>query len=106
MSMAALLELVARLLAAVSSGAFGPSSASGLVAFAGLAGLAGAIGLVAVVAAAAVRSVAVLAASLRVRAARSNPPQPTAGWLLESQADPDADGRPRPRAPGIPLLVA
>ncbi|MBO1740579.1 DUF6412 domain-containing protein [Leifsonia sp. TF02-11] len=95
--MTALLELVARLLA------FAPSSASGLVA---LAGLAGAIGLVAVVATAAVRSVAALAASLRVRAVWSNPLQPTAGWLLESQADPDADGRPRPRAPGIPLPVA
>ncbi|WP_426623806.1 DUF6412 domain-containing protein [Leifsonia sp. McL0607] len=113
--MAVLLELVARLVAAVSSSAalsvsaaassigFGPSSASGLVA---IAGLAGAIGLVAVIAAAAVRSVAALAASLRVRAAWSNPSQPTAGWLLESQADPDADGHPRPRAPGIPLPVA
>lgn len=101
--MALLLEFVARLVAAVHASAFGPTSASGLVA---LAGLAGAIGLVAVVAAAAVRSVAALAASLRVRAAWSTPQQPTAGWLLESQADPDADGRPRPRAPGIPLPVA
>lgn len=104
--MAVLLELVARLVAAVHAGltvVSNPSSASGLLA---LAGLAGAIGIVAVIAAAAVRSVASLAASLRVRAAWSHPPQPAAGWLLESQADPDADGRPRPRAPGSALPVA
>ncbi|WP_295121021.1 DUF6412 domain-containing protein [uncultured Leifsonia sp.] len=95
--MALLLELVARLTA------LGPSSVSGLVA---LAGLAGAIGIVAVVAAAAVRSVAALAASLRVRPVWSTPLQPTIGWLIESQADPDADGRPRPRAPGNLLPVA
>jgi hypothetical protein len=80
-----------------------PSGASGLVA---LAGLAGAVGLVAVVATAVVRSVAALAAALRARAVWSSPLQPVAGWLLESQADPDADGRPRPRAPGILLPVA
>lgn len=101
--MTGLLEFVARLVASAPSSAFGHSSVSGLVA---LAGLAGAIGIVAVVAAAAVRSVAALAASLRVRAIWSNPLQPTAGWLLESQADPDADGRPRPRAPGFSLPVA
>ena len=101
--MTALLELVARLAATVSSSAFGPSSVSGLVA---IAGLAGAIGLMAVVAAAAVRSVAALAASLRVRSVWSHPLQPAAGWLLQSQADPDADGRPRPRAPGSSLPVA
>lgn len=101
--MTAVLEFAARLVASVHASGFGPSSASGLVA---LAGLAAAAGLVAVVAAAAIRSVAALAASLRVRAAWSTPLQPTAGWLLESQADPDADGRPRPRAPGIALPVA
>lgn len=103
--MTALLEFLARIVApAHGSGVFWPTGASvaGLVA---LAGLAGALGVVALVAAAALRSVAALAASLRVRTAWSRPLQPVAGWLLKSQADPDADGRPRPRAPGVPLPV-
>ncbi|GAA4149267.1 DUF6412 domain-containing protein [Leifsonia shinshuensis] len=111
--MAGLLEFVARLFApgtglsvlwhTVSPSATWSGGASGLVA---LAGLAGAIGLVAVAAAAVVRSVAALAASLRARAVWSSPLQPAAGWLLQSQSDPDADGRPRPRAPGISLPAA
>ncbi|MGH1522996.1 DUF6412 domain-containing protein [Leifsonia sp. L25] len=107
--MTGLLEFVARFFAPGSGlsvlwhSAAWPGGLSGLVA---LVGLAGAIGIVAVAATAVVRSVAALAASLRARAVWSNPLQPAAGWLLESQADPDADGRPRPRAPGIPLPVA
>lgn len=100
--MTALLELLGRTLAS-ALGMLGSGSPAGVVA---LAGVAGALGLVAVVAAAALRSVAALAASLRVRSAWSRPVEPVAGWLAESQADPDADGRPRPRAPGAPLPVA
>lgn len=100
--MTALLELLGRTLASVL-GVVGGGSPAGVVA---LAGVAGALGLVAVVAAAALRSVAALAASLRVRSACSRPILPVAGWLAESQSAADADGRPRPRAPGIALPVA
>ncbi|WP_348787532.1 DUF6412 domain-containing protein [Leifsonia sp. NPDC080035] len=96
--MSAVLELIGRVFAsAVTPSTLSPS---GLVA---LAGLVGAIGIVAAIATAAVRSVAALAASLRVRASWSTPAEPPAGWLVESEADPDADGHPRPRAPGILL---
>ena len=96
--MTAVAELLGRILAS----ALAPStlSPSALIA---LVGLVGAIGIVAVIATAAVRSVAALAASLRVRASWSTPAEPPVGWLAESEADPDADGHPRPRAPGILL---
>jgi hypothetical protein len=100
--MTALLELLGRALAS-ALGMLGGGSPAGVVA---LAGVAGALGLVAVVAAAALRSVAALAASLRVRSAWSRPILPVAGWLAESQSAPDADGRPRPRAPGVSLPAA
>lgn len=97
--MTTLLELFGRALASAPA----LSSPSALVA---LAGLAGAIALVAVLAEAAVRSVAALAASLRARPVWSRAAEPAVGWLLHSFADPNIDGRPRPRAPGSPLPVA
>lgn len=100
--MTALLELLGRSLAS-GLGMLGGGSPAGFVA---LAGVAGALGLVAVVATAALRSVAALTASLRRRSIWARPVEPAAGWLVESPADPDADGRPRPRAPGSPLPVA
>jgi hypothetical protein len=99
--MTALLELLGRSIAS-ALGAFGGGGPAGFVA---LAGVAGALGLVAVVAVAAMRSVAALTASLRRRAVWSRPVEPVVGWLVESTADPDADGRPRPRAPGASLPV-
>ena len=101
--MNALLELVGRALASIV-GSLGVGG--GTAGFVALAGVAGALGLMAVLAAAAVRSVAALAASLRLRAVWARPVEPVAGWLAESQADPDADGRPRPRAPGLSLPIA
>jgi hypothetical protein len=109
--MTALIELLGHAIASVLGstglgssglGLLGGGSAGAIA----LAGVAGALGLVAVVAAAALRSVAALAASLRMRPAFSTAVEPPAGWLAESPADPDADGRPRPRAPGVSLPVA
>lgn len=112
--MTALLELLGRAFASSLGssglGSLGLGSAAGgsTAGFVALAGVAGALGLVAVLAAtaAAVRSVAALAASLRVRPVWSRPVEPVAGWLSEGPSDPDADGRPRPRAPGVALPVA
>lgn len=100
--MTALLELLGRSLAS-ALGMLGADSPAGVVAFVGVAG---ALGLVAVVAAAAVRSVAALAASLRLKSVWSRSVVPAVGWLAESQSAPDADGRPRPRAPAVSLPVA
>ncbi|SEI09020.1 hypothetical protein SAMN04515692_11460 [Leifsonia sp. CL147] len=102
MTMTALLELLGRSLAS-ALGMLGVHSPAGVIA---LVGVAGALGLVAVVAAATLRSVAALAASLRLRSVWSRSAAPVAGWLAESQSAPDADGRPRPRAPAVSLPVA
>ena len=105
--MTALLELLGRAFAsgAGSLGAAAGGSTAGFVALAGVAGAGGRGGVLAAPAAA-VRSVAALAASLRVRPVWSRPVEPVAGWLAEGPSDPDADGRPRPRAPGASLPVA
>jgi len=100
--MTALLELLGRSIASAIGMLGGGSPAS----FVALAGVAGALGLVAVVAVAATRSVAALTASLHRRPVFAHPVQPAVGWLVESTSDPDADGRPRPRAPGLSLPVA
>lgn len=99
--MATLLELLGRSLAS-ALGLFGGSPASVVA----LVGAAGVLGLVVLAATAAVRSVAALAASLRLRSVWSRAAVPVAGWLPESQSAPDADGRPRPRAPAVSLPVA
>lgn len=97
MTMSAVLELLAHLVASTLGTAW---SSGGPVSAVAVAGVAGAIGLVATVAAASLRSVAALAASLRERAVFSRPVDPDVDARVESPSHPDADGRPRPRAPG------
>jgi hypothetical protein len=101
--MLAFIELVGRFFVAPFESVHAASTPAGIIA---VAGLAGAIGLVAVVAAAGVTSVAALAASLRVRARLERPIEPADKGELLSQSDPDAAGRPRPRAPGFSLQTA
>lgn len=98
-----LLDMLTRTVASVLGSVWSVSGPAGALA---LVGVAGAIGLVAVVALASLRSVAALAASLTTRVAWSHPAEPPAGWLVESVSDPDADGHPRPRAPGFSLQTA
>jgi hypothetical protein len=103
-----LLDLLTRTVASVLGAVWSGSvwTVSGPAGTLALVGVAGAIGLVAVVALASLRSVAALAASLTSRVVWSRPAEPPAGWLVESVADPDADGHPRPRAPGLALRTA
>ena len=96
-------ELLGRLFAASLDGVLSASTPASIIA---LAGMAGAIGLVAVVAAAGLRSIVAIAASLRVRERLERPIEPADKSAMLSQSDPDADGRPRPRAPGIALQTA
>ncbi len=98
-----LLDLLTRTVASVLGSVWSTSGPAGGLA---LVGVAGAIGLVAALALASLRSVAALAASLTSRVMWSRPAEPPAGWLVESVADPDADGHPRPRAPGLTLQAA
>ncbi|KRC50864.1 hypothetical protein ASE16_07790 [Leifsonia sp. Root227] len=96
-------ELLGRLFATSLENVLSASTPASIIA---LAGMAGAIGLVAVVAAAGLRSIVAIAASLRVRARLERPIEPADKSAMLSQSDPDADGRPRPRAPGIALQTA
>ncbi|GAB3577242.1 hypothetical protein GCM10027406_11290 [Leifsonia lichenia] len=96
-------ELLGRLFATSLESVLSASTPASIIA---LAGMAGAIGLVAVVAAAGLRSIVANAASLRVRARLERPVEPADKSAMLSQSDPDADGRPRPRAPGIALQTA
>ncbi len=100
--MTALLELLGRVLAPALGAVWHTGGPAGLIA---LAGVAGAIGLVAAVAAASLRSGAV-AASLRPAGPWRRAVEPADRAELIGQSDPDADGRPRPRAPGLALPAA
>ncbi|MFF1635889.1 DUF6412 domain-containing protein [Leifsonia sp. NPDC058248] len=97
------LELVGRLFASTLETVLSASSPASVIA---LAGMAGAIGLFAVLAAAGVRSIVALAASLRLTGRLEQPVEPADRGELLSQSNPDADGRPRPRAPGFTLQTA
>jgi hypothetical protein len=96
-------EILGRVLAASLDSVWAGSSPAALI---GLAGMAGAIGLMAMVAAWRVRSAVALEAALGVRPRRERNAEPADRSVLLSQSNPDADGRPRPRAPGRPLLTA
>lgn len=98
--MSAVLELLAHLVASTLGLTW---SSPGAVSAVAVAGVAGAIGLVASIAAASLRSVAALAAALRERAVLVRPVDPDVDARIESPSHPDADGRPRPRAPGTLL---
>lgn len=95
-------ELTWRLVASVL-GTVVSADPSSLIA---LAGAAGAIGLFAIVAASVVRSTLAAAAATRDGAGLETPLEPADRAELLSQSDPDADGRPRPRAPGFTLQTA
>lgn len=96
-------ELVARFFAAAVESAWVASSMPGTLA---VVGLIGAVGLTTLAVALAARFVVSLVASLQhgvsgLRAAAAA----DIGTLL-GQSDPDADGRPRPRAPSRSLPAA
>ena len=99
----AFLELLGRLAAATLGAALSASSPASIIA---IAGVAGAIGIVAVVAGSGIRAIVANAMSLRVRERLGRPIEPADRALLISQSDPDADGHPRPRAPGYVLQTA
>ncbi len=96
-------EFVGRLLASSLDTVLSGANPGALIA---LAGMAGALGLVAAIAAARMRSVVGLATSLRLGRRREHPAEPADRSELLRQSDPDADGRPRPRAPGVLLPTA
>lgn len=102
-TMIAFLELLGRLIAASVGTVWSSSSTAAVIA---LAGMVGAIGLVTIVAAARLGGIVALAASLGVAARLERAAEPADRGLLLSQSDPDADGHPRPRAPGFPLPIA
>lgn len=95
-------ELVWRLAACVLGAAVSADPAN-LIA---LAGAAGAIGLIAFVGASVVRSTLAAAAATHAGARLGTPLEPADRAELLSQSDPDADGRARPRAPGLTLQTA
>ncbi|GAA1443554.1 DUF6412 domain-containing protein [Leifsonia poae] len=101
--MIAFLELLGRLVASTLETALSASSPASLVA---LAGMAGAVGLVAILATAGLRSLVALVTSLQVSERLARPVEPADRARLLTQSDPDADGRPRPRAPGYALQTA
>jgi len=97
------IELLGRILASSLDSVWAGSSPAALI---GLAGMAGAIGLIAMVAAWRVRTAVALETALGLRPRRERQAEPADRSALLSQSDPDADGRPRPRAPGGALLAA
>jgi hypothetical protein len=96
-------ELLGRIFAAPLDSVWSSTGPAGLIA---LAGMVGAIGLVTVVAASRVGVIVALAAALNVRTRLERAIEPADRGELLSQSDPDAAGRPRPRAPGILLQTA
>jgi hypothetical protein len=96
-------ELLGRILASSFDGVWAGSDPAALIA---LAGMVGAMGLLSMVAASRVRSVGGVSAALRVHARRLRQAEPADRSALLGQSDPDADGRPRPRAPGSTLPAA
>jgi hypothetical protein len=101
--MTAFIELLGRLFASSFETVWSSASPAGVIA---LAGMVGAIGLVTLVAASRVGSIVALAASLSVRTRLERAIEPADRGELLSQSDPDAAGRPRPRAPGHLLQTA
>jgi len=101
--MIAFIELLGRVFAAPLETIWASAGPAGVIA---LAGMVGAIGLVTLVAASRVGAIVALAASLGVRTRLERAIEPADRGELLSQSDPDADGRPRPRAPGILLQTA
>jgi hypothetical protein len=101
--MIAFLELLGRLFASSVETVWSSSSPAAVIA---LAGMVGAIGLVAIVAAARLGGIVALAAALGGVGRLERAVEPADRGVLLSQSDPDADGRPRPRAPGISLPIA
>jgi NAD/NADP transhydrogenase alpha subunit len=99
----AFFELLGRLFASSLDAVWGSSSPATVIA---LVGVVGAFGLVALVAAARLGGIVALSDSLRFVAGLERPVEPADRALLLSQSDPDADGRPRPRAPGFLLQTA
>lgn len=97
------LELLAGFLTAVFESAWAGTSITSTLAIVGLIGV---IGLTTLAVALAARFVTALVASLRQNAATARDGDVADLGLLLSQSDPDADGRPRPRAPSRPLAAA
>ncbi|WP_223690295.1 DUF6412 domain-containing protein [Leifsonia poae] len=97
------IELLGRLFASSLETVWSTSNPASVIA---LVGMVGAIGLVGAMAAAEVNSIVAITASLQVRAHLEHPLEPADRGELLRQSDPDAAGRPRPRAPGLSLPIA
>jgi hypothetical protein len=97
------IEFLARFFAAGLESAWAGTSITSALA---IVGLIGAIGLTTLAVAVAARFVTALVASLQQSAAPRHAAAGADLGTLLSQSDPDADGRPRPRAPSRSLATA